>query len=58
MSNLSNSIRELYQDMSEAEANHASHHLVSLFEVLQKVDSRLAHKERNEQENEHIGSTD
>ncbi|MDA0782884.1 MAG: hypothetical protein O2970_11930 [Proteobacteria bacterium] len=58
MSNLSDSIKELYDDMTEAEANHAAHHLVSLFKVLQEVDSRLAHEKSNEQKNDNIGSAD
>lgn len=57
MSDLSDSIKELYEDMTEAEANHASSHLVNLFKVLQDVDARLAHEKSNELENEHIRNT-
>ncbi len=56
MSNLSNSIKELYEDMTEAEANHAAYYLVSLFKVLQEVDTRLAHEKSNELKNENLGS--
>lgn len=56
MSKLSDSIKELYEDMTEAEANHAAHHLISLFKVFQEVDSRLAHEKSNEQTNENLRS--
>ena len=57
MSKLSKAIQELYDDMSDVEANHASYHLVSLFEVLQTVESRLAHEKSSELDNEHNRST-
>ena len=57
MSNLSDSIKELYEDMTEAEANHAAHHLVSLFKVFKEIDSRLAHEKSNEHKDDNIGST-
>lgn len=56
MSKLSDSIKELYEDMPEAEANHAAHHLVSLFRVLQEIDARLAHEKSNERGNENLRS--
>lgn len=58
MSNLSDSIKELYEDMSEAEATHAANHLVSLFKTLQGIEARLAHEKSNEQTNENIRSAD
>lgn len=48
MSDLSDSIKELYEDMTETEANLAASHLIGLFTVLQTIDSRLAHKKSNE----------
>ena len=56
MSNLSDSIKELYEDMSEADANHAANHLVSLFKVFQGIEARLAHEKSNEHKNENIRS--
>jgi hypothetical protein len=56
MSNLSDSIKELYEDMSEADANHAANHLVSLFKVFQDIETRLAHEKSNEQTNDNIRS--
>lgn len=58
MSNLSDSIKELYEDVSEAEATHAANHLVSLFKVFQDVEARLAHEKSNELKNDNIGSAD
>ncbi|MEQ1705411.1 MAG: hypothetical protein ABL867_05505 [Rickettsiales bacterium] len=54
MSNLSDSIKELYEDMSEVDANHAANNLVSLFKVFQGIDARLAHEKSNEHKNENI----
>ena len=56
MSNLSDSIKNLYGDMSEAEATHAANHLVSFFKTLESIEARLAHEESNELKNENIRS--
>lgn len=58
MSPLSDSIKNLYEDMSEAEATHAAGYLLSFSQTLQGVEARLAHEESNESEYEHIRSTD
>ena len=57
MSNLSDSIKNLYEDMSRAEATHAANNLVSLFEVFQDIDARLAREKSNEHKNENIRSS-
>ncbi|OGV29916.1 MAG: hypothetical protein A3E88_02300 [Legionellales bacterium RIFCSPHIGHO2_12_FULL_35_11] len=59
MSNLTDSIKELYEDISEGEAKLAADSLVSFFRVLEQVESRLAQtKQRHEPENEYIRNTD
>jgi hypothetical protein len=58
MSGLSDSIKELYEDMTESDANHAASHLINLFKVFQEIDTRLAHEKSNELNNEHIRSAD
>jgi len=57
MSDLSDSIKDLYRDMSEAEATHAANSLVSFFKILESIDARLAHEKSNELKNENLGST-
>ena len=57
MSNLSNSIKNLYEDISEAEATLAENNLMNLFKILESVDARLVHEESNELKNENIRST-
>jgi hypothetical protein len=58
MSNLTDSIKELYEDISAGEAKLAADNLVSLFKVLEQVEARLAQsKQRNEPKNEDIRST-
>lgn len=55
MSNLTDSIKELYEDISEGEAKLAADNLMSFFRVLEQVDSRLTQtKQRHEPENENI----
>lgn len=55
MSNLTDSIKELYEDISAQEAKLAADNLVSFFKILEQVESRLAQtKQRHEPENENI----
>jgi hypothetical protein len=55
MSNLTNSIKELYEDISTEETNLAADNLISFFKILEQVDARLAQaKRRHEPENENI----
>ena len=55
MSNLTDSIKELYEDISAQEAKLAADNLVSFFKILEQVESRLAQtKKRHEPENENI----
>lgn len=55
MSNLTDSIKELYEDISEGEAKLAADNLLSLFKILEQIDSRLAKSTHtNEPENENI----
>ena len=55
MSNLTDSIKELYEDISEGEAKLAADNLMNFFRVLEQVESRLAQtKQRHEPENENI----
>lgn len=55
MSNLTDSIKEFYEDISESEAKLAADNLMSFFKILEQVESRLAQtKKRHEPENENI----
>ena len=55
MSNLTDSIKELYEDISEGDAKLAADSLVNFFKVLEQVESRLVQtKQRHEPENENI----
>ena len=55
MSNLTNSIKELYEDISTEEINLAADNLISFFKILEQVDARLAQvKQPHELENENI----
>ncbi len=55
MSNLTDLIKELYEDISAQEAMLAAENLVSFFKILEQVESRLAQtKKRHEPENENI----
>jgi hypothetical protein len=55
MSNLTNSIKELYEDISVEETKLAADNLISFFKILEQVDARLAQtKQRHEPENENI----
>lgn len=55
MSNLTNSIKELYEDISADEKKLAADNLISFFKILEQVDARLAQtKQRHEPENENI----
>ncbi|MBN8827129.1 MAG: hypothetical protein J0H68_00280 [Sphingobacteriia bacterium] len=56
MSNLSDSIKDLYQDITEAEAVKAADDLVIFFKILNGIEKRLAHQESNELKNDNIGS--
>ena len=59
MSNLTDSIKELYEDISEGEAKLAADNLVNFFKILEQVESRVAKtKQRHEPENEYIRNTD
>ncbi|CZG74284.1 Uncharacterised protein [Legionella pneumophila] len=58
MSNLTDSIKEYYEDISAGEAQLAADNLVNLFKILEQVDARLAQsKQRHEPKNEDIRST-
>ncbi|MDP3560578.1 MAG: hypothetical protein Q8R83_00145 [Legionellaceae bacterium] len=58
MSNLTDSIKELYEDISAEEARLAADNLVSFFKVLEQVEARLAQsKQRHEPKNEDIRNT-
>ena len=58
MSNLTDSIKEYYEDISAGEAKLAADNLVNLFKVLEQVEARLAQsKQRHEPKNEDIRST-
>ena len=58
MSNLTDSIKELYEDISAGEATLAADNLVSFFKILEQVEARLAQsKQRHEPKNEDIRST-
>ncbi len=55
MSNLTDSIKELYEDISEGEAKLAADSLLSLFKMLEQIDSRMAQAtQTNEPKNENI----
>lgn len=58
MTTLSDSIRDLYKDISAEEANLAANNLISLFKILESIDTRLARtKENLELKNENIRSS-
>ncbi len=58
MSNLTDSIKELYEDISAGEVKLAADNLVNLFKVLEQVEARLAQsKQRNESKNKDIRNT-
>ncbi len=57
MSNLSNSIKNLYGDISEAEATCAANNLINFFKILESIDARLAHEKSNELKHENLRST-
>lgn len=58
MSNLSESIKNLYEEMSEVEATHAANNLISFFKVLESIKvRRQVHEESDELKNENIRST-
>ncbi|MGC1182809.1 hypothetical protein [Legionella sp.] len=55
MSNLTDSIKELYEDISAGEAKLAADNLINFFKILEQVESRAARtKQRHEPENENI----
>ncbi len=55
MSNLTDSIKELYEDISAEKAKSAADNLLSFFKLLEQIDSRLAKTTQpNEPENENI----
>lgn len=55
MSNLTDSIKELYEDISAEEAKLAADNLTSFFKILEQVEARVARtKQRHEPENENI----
>ena len=55
MSNLTDSIKELYEDISAQEAKLAADNLLSFFKILEQVESRVAQtKKCHEPENENI----
>jgi len=55
MSNLTDSIKELYEDISAGEAKLAADNLISFFKILEQVEARVARtKQRHEPENENI----
>jgi len=55
MSNLTDSIKELYENISAEEAKSAADNLLSFFKLLEQIDSRLAKTTQpNERENENI----
>jgi len=57
MSNLTDSLKELYEDISAEEAKSAADNLLSFFKLLEQIDSRLAKTTQpNEPENENIRS--
>ena len=59
MSNLNNSIKELYEDISAEEAMSAAGNLMSFFKILEEVESRTAQTDQcSEPKNENIRSTD
>ncbi len=49
MSNLTDSIKELYDDISAGEAKLAADNLISFFKILEQVEARVARtKQRHE----------
>ncbi|KTD33934.1 hypothetical protein Lmor_1916 [Legionella moravica] len=59
MSNLTNSIKELYEDISAEEAKSAAGNLMSFFKILEEVEARVAQiNQCNEPKNENIRSAD
>ena len=55
MSNLTDSIKELYEDITVGEAKLAADNLISFFKILEQVEARVARtKQRHEPENENI----
>lgn len=55
---MTDSIKELYEDISAGEATLAADNLVSFFKILEQVEARLAHsKQRHEPKNEDIRNT-
>lgn len=55
MSNLTDSIKDLYEDISAEEAKLAADNLTSFFKILEQVEARVAPtKQRHEPENENI----
>ena len=55
MSNLTDSIKRLYEDISAEEAKLAADNLISFFKILEQVDARLAQKNQShEPTNENI----
>jgi|HubBroStandDraft_6_1064221.scaffolds.fasta_scaffold1302941_3 hypothetical protein len=55
MSNLTDSIKEFYEDISAGEVKLAADNLISFFKILEQVEARLARtKQRHESENENI----
>ena len=58
MSTLSDSIKDLYEDISAEETTLAANNLITLFKILESIDARLARtKESNEPKNENIRSS-
>ncbi len=57
MSNLSVSIRNLYEDISEGEVILAENNLIGFFKTLERIEARLAHEKCNETDNENFRSS-
>lgn len=47
MSTLSDSIQDLYGDISAEEATLAANNLISLFQIFERIETRLARTEAN-----------
>ena len=48
MSELSEAIKELYEDMSDEESIHVSNSLLNVFKTLQKIEKRIVIKQCKE----------
>lgn len=58
MSTLSDSIQDLYEDIPAEEATLAANNLISLFKILESIETRLARTQQShEPKNENIRSS-